>query len=84
MRSVLSLAQAQHRAGVLSVLYVIAYLSMGIPAILGGIRVVHGRGIIGTAYEYGVMVIVLATAAFAGTFVSARTRQATCPAVCAV
>lgn len=70
MRSVLSLAQAEHRAGVLSVLYVIAYLSMGVPAILGGVRVVHGGGIVGTVYEYGAMVIVLAAAAFAGTFVT--------------
>lgn len=70
IRSVLAAASPRHRAGVLSVLYVIAYLSMGVPAVIAGIRVVHGGGIVGTAYEYGGVVIVLATAAFAGTFVT--------------
>jgi hypothetical protein len=69
MRSVLSIASAEHRAGVLSVLYMIAYLSMGIPAVLGGVRAVHGGGLVGTTYEYGVVVIVLAAASLGGSFV---------------
>ena len=36
IRSVLPLAAPRDRAGVLSVLYVIAYLAMGLPAVLGG------------------------------------------------
>jgi hypothetical protein len=64
---------------VLSVLYVIAYLSMGVPAVIGGVFVVHGHGIIGTAYEYGAVVIALAAAAMAGTF--AARRAAIAPAV---
>jgi MFS family permease len=72
MRSVLSIAPAEHRAGVLSVLYLIAYLSMGIPAVLGGIRVVHGGGLVGTAYEYGAVVIVLAAVSFAGSLLRRR------------
>jgi MFS family permease len=85
MRSVLSSATAEHRAGVLSVLYLIAYLSMGVPAVIAGIRVVHGGGIVGTAYEYGAVVIALTAAAFAGSFVTranARVRGATVPAAC--
>jgi predicted MFS family arabinose efflux permease len=62
IRSVVPLAQPHERAGVLSILYVIAYLSMGLPAVLGGIRAVHG-GIMTTAREYGA--IVMAFAAFA-------------------
>jgi thiosulfate reductase cytochrome b subunit len=50
---------------VLSVLWVIAYLSMGLPAILGGIRVVHG-GVFETAREYGFAVMTLAALAFLG------------------
>jgi predicted MFS family arabinose efflux permease len=72
MSTVLAKASPSHRAGVLSVLYVIAYLSMGIPAVLGGIRVVHGGGLVGTAYEYGALVIVLAATALAGTFAGRR------------
>jgi hypothetical protein len=67
MRSVLSIAAPEHRAEAVSVLYVIAYLSMGIPAVFG----VHGGGIVGTAYEYGAVVIALAAAALAATFVTA-------------
>ena len=67
MRTVLANASPEHRAGVLSVLYVIAYLSMGVPAVLGGIRVVHGGGLATTAYEYGAAVIVLAAGALLGT-----------------
>ena len=66
IRSVLPLAPAHERAGVLSLLYVIAYLSMGVPAVLGGLRVVHGGGIAATAREYGLAVIVLAASALIG------------------
>jgi MFS family permease len=63
IRSVLPLAPPHERAGVLSILYVIAYLSMGVPAVLGGLRAVHGGGITATAREYGIAVIVLAGSA---------------------
>jgi MFS family permease len=67
VRSVVPLAAAHERAGVLSVLYVIAYFSMGLPAVLAGIGVVYGGGVIATASEYGAVVIVLSTLAFFGT-----------------
>lgn len=67
IRTVLPLAEAHERAGVLSVVYVVAYLAMGIPAILGGLRVVHGGGILITARGYGVAVIALAAFSLAGT-----------------
>jgi len=63
IRSVLPLAPAHERAGVLSILYVIAYLSMGVPAVLAGLRAVHGGGILTTAREYGVAVMALAAIA---------------------
>lgn len=67
IRSVLATARAEERAGVLSVLYIVSYLSMGLPAILAGLRVVHGSGIVGTAYEYGAGVILMALVALFGT-----------------
>lgn len=67
IRTVLPLAAPTERAGVLSVLYVIAYLSMGGPAVLAGLRVVHGGGLFGSARDYGWGVIVLAAAALVGT-----------------
>jgi predicted MFS family arabinose efflux permease len=77
IRTVVPLAAAHQRAGVLSVLYVIAYLSMGVPAVFAGLRVVHGGGLLNTAHEYGIAVIALAAAALLGSAVS---RPAPAPA----
>jgi hypothetical protein len=52
---------------VLSIVYVVAYLAMGLPAVLAGLRVVHGGGLLVTARELGVVVMVLAAIALAGT-----------------
>ena len=69
LRTVLPLAAASERAGVLSLLYMIAYLSMGVPVVFAGLRVVHGGGLFTAAREYGVAVIALAGAALLGTLV---------------
>jgi predicted MFS family arabinose efflux permease len=75
IRSVVPLAHAHERAGVLSVLYVVAYLAMGVPAVLGGIMVVHGGGLFTTAREYGFAVMLLAAVALLGTFTRRETAQ---------
>lgn len=67
IRTVLPLTAAHERAGVLSVLYVVSYLGMGLPAVLGGLRVVHGGGLLTTAREYGAAVMLLAALALVGT-----------------
>jgi predicted MFS family arabinose efflux permease len=67
VRSVVTQAGPHERAGVLSILYVVAYLAMGLPAVLGGLRVVHGRGLLPTAHEYGLAVMGLAVLALVGT-----------------
>jgi MFS family permease len=72
IRSVLPRTAAADRAGVLSVLYVISYLAMGVPAVLGGLRVVHGGGLIATSREYGAAVMALAALALAGGLARAR------------
>ncbi|HEX4405269.1 MAG TPA: MFS transporter, partial [Polyangia bacterium] len=66
IRTVLALTQPHERAGVLSVVYVVAYLAMGVPAVAAGFRVVHGGGLAGTAREYGVATMVLAALALVG------------------
>jgi predicted MFS family arabinose efflux permease len=63
IRLVAPLAHPNQRAGVLSVLYVVSYLGLGIPAVAAGVAVVHGGGLVTTSYEYGMAVIVLATIA---------------------
>jgi hypothetical protein len=45
---------------VLSVLYTVSYLGLGIPAVLAGVAVVRGGGLVATSYEYGLAVIALA------------------------
>jgi hypothetical protein len=67
IRGVILPAPAHQRAGVLSVLYVVAYLAMGAPAVLAGIGVVHAGGLLVTARTYSVAVIALAGAALLGT-----------------
>jgi predicted MFS family arabinose efflux permease len=66
IRSILPLALPHERAGVLSILYVVAYVSMGLPAVLGGLRAAHGGGLFTTAREYGEAVVLLALSALLG------------------
>jgi MFS family permease len=71
IRTVLPRTAAPDRAGVLSVLYLISYLAMGVPAVLGGLLAVHG-GLVATSREYGAAVMVLAALALAGGLTRAR------------
>lgn len=66
IRTVVPLAAAHERAGVLSLLYVVSYLGMGAPAVLAGVLVVHAGGLTVTTYEYGTAVVVLAVLALLG------------------
>ncbi|MGW0513214.1 MFS transporter [Streptomyces olivaceoviridis] len=63
IRLVMPRVEPHERAGVLSLLYVVCYLGLGVPAVIGGVLVVHGGGLVRTSREYGVAVIVLALAA---------------------
>jgi hypothetical protein len=56
------------RAGVLSVLFVISYLALGIPAVLAGYGLTHHGDIFATAREFSSAVMVLAALALAATF----------------
>ena len=66
IRTVVPLAAAHERAGLVSLLYVVSYLGLGVPAVLAGFGVVHGGGLISTARYYGVAVIALAALALFG------------------
>jgi predicted MFS family arabinose efflux permease len=60
IRLVAPLARPEQRAGVLSVLFTVSYLGLGVPAVAAGFAVAKGGGLVTTSYEYGVAVIVLA------------------------
>jgi MFS family permease len=62
-RSVSALLAPQDRAAVLSLLFVVSYLAMGLPAILAGYRLTATGNLRGTADEFGVAIVVLAVAA---------------------
>jgi hypothetical protein len=65
IRMVVPLAAAHERAGLISLLYVVSYLGLGVPAVLAGFGAVHD-GLINTARYYGAAVIALAALALFG------------------
>jgi len=64
--SVVSLAAADERAGVLSIVYVICYLAFGVPAVIAGAVVASTHDVIPAAKGYGLVVVVLASLALVG------------------
>jgi len=66
IRTVVPLAAAHQRAGLVSLLYVVSYFGLGVPAVLAGFGVVHGGGLISTTRYYGAAVIALAVLALFG------------------
>ena len=72
IRSVVPLAAPHQRAGVLSVVYVVSYLAMGLPAVIAGFVLVHEGNLVATAAQYGVAVMVLAALALLGAARPAR------------
>ncbi|MDX3235271.1 MFS transporter [Streptomyces sp. ME03-5709C] len=76
IRTVIPLTAAHERSGVLSLLYVVSYLGMGVPSVIAGYLVVHAGGLLATAREYGAAVIVLALLALIGLLTERRGSRA--------
>jgi MFS family permease len=74
VRTVLPTAKMHERAGVLSVVFVVSYLAMGIPAIVAGFLVSHGGALLPTAQHFGAVVEALAAFALLGTLLEGRVR----------
>jgi MFS family permease len=72
IRSVVPLAAPHQRAGVLSVVYVVSYLALGLPAVIAGVLLVHEGNLVKTSVQFGVAVMVLAALALAGALRPAR------------
>ncbi|MFJ9033687.1 MFS transporter [Streptomyces sp. NPDC102274] len=60
MRTVVPLVAEHERAGVLSAVYVICYLGMGLPAVIAGVLVVYGGGLAAATRDYSWFVVVFA------------------------
>ena len=81
IRTVVPLAAAHERAGVLSLVYIVSYLGLGLPAVVAGFVIVHGAGLTDTAIYYGGAVILLAALALVG-LLRVRTPGVRRPARC--
>jgi MFS family permease len=75
IRIVLPRASAHERAGVLSALWMVSYLALGLPGVVAGYLVVHDGGLLPTTRAYGIAVMVLAAVAILG--VAWQSRRAT-------
>jgi hypothetical protein len=64
---VVPLAAPQERGGVLSVIFVVSYLAMGLPTVIAGYFVARQGDLFLTAREFGAVVMVLAALALIGT-----------------
>ena len=82
IRLVIPLAGERERAGVLSLLYIVSYLGLGVPAVAGGVLVTEVNGVLQTAREYGSAVILLAVLALAGLLLRRPARTVPVPADC--
>ena len=60
VRSVVSLAKPDERAGVLSVIFVVSYIAMGLPAIIAGMFIGSHGDLRFTTVEFAAVVMVLA------------------------
>lgn len=76
MRTVMPLAAPQERAGVLSVIFVVSYLAMGLPAIIAGFVAVRTGNLLATANGFGMLIVVLAALALLGAGVRALAAKA--------
>jgi predicted MFS family arabinose efflux permease len=63
IRIVVPRVAAHERAGVLSLLFVVSYLGLGVPAVAVGFLAVHGAGLLGAARYYGAALMLLAALA---------------------
>jgi hypothetical protein len=63
VRSIVPFAAPHERAGVLSIVFIVSYLSMGVPAIVAGVLVARHGNILGIGKEFGLVVMTLALGA---------------------
>ncbi|MDZ5456278.1 MFS transporter [Azohydromonas lata] len=69
LRTLVGPLAAHQRAGVLSALFILSYLAMGVPAMVAGWRLAQGGDILLIAQAFDGVVLLLAVLALLGTFV---------------
>jgi MFS family permease len=74
VRTILPFAEPHERAGVLSLIFIVSYLAMGVPAIVAGVFVARHGDIVTTAQGFGAVVIALASLALIGSALRSATK----------
>jgi hypothetical protein len=76
VRTVVPFAAPHERAGVLSIVFIICYIAMGVPAVVAGWMVAQQGNIIATAQTFGAVIMALACVALLGSVLRAVTKRA--------
>jgi predicted MFS family arabinose efflux permease len=75
VRSVVAHAAPHERAGVLSIVFIVSYLAMGLPAVAAGAMIARHVDILQTSMLFGGAVIALAVAALGSSALRSMTRR---------
>jgi predicted MFS family arabinose efflux permease len=75
VRSVVPFAAPHERAGVLSIVFIICYIAMGVPAVAAGWMIAQHGNILATAQIFGAVIMTLAGAALLGSVFRALTKR---------
>jgi MFS family permease len=75
LRTVLPCAEANERAGLLSAIYIVAYLGLSVPVVIAGVVINHGATLVHTSEGFAGVVILLATLALAALVVRRPKRE---------
>ena len=75
VRSVVPFAAPHERAGVLSIIFIISYISMGVPAVVAGCMIARHGDVLATAQIFGAAIMALAGTALLGSVLRAATQR---------
>jgi MFS family permease len=75
VRTVVPFAAPHERAGVLSIIFIISYIAMGVPAVAAGWMIAHHASVLLTSQIFGAAIMALAATALLGSVLRAATRR---------
>jgi predicted MFS family arabinose efflux permease len=75
VRTVVPFAAAHERAGVLSIIFIISYISLGVPAVAAGWMIARHGNVLGTAQLFGVAIMALSCMALLGSVLRAAAER---------
>jgi len=75
VRTVVPFAAPHERAGVLSIIFIISYIALGVPAVAAGWMIAHHGNIIGTAQLFAAVIMALAGTALVASLLRTATQR---------